>query len=88
MEPQILEMTTKTALLVLLLSLPAVGAAAVTGVLVSLLQAMTQIQEQTLAFALKLLAVMAALFLTVRWAGAELQAFAIMLFDSLPGLNR
>ena len=30
---------------------------------------------------------MAALFLTVRWAGAELQGFAIMLFDSLPRLT-
>ena len=88
MESQILDMTGKAVTLVLLLSLPAVAAAAVTGVLVSLLQAMTQIQEQTLAFAFKLLAVMAALFFTVRWAGGEMHGFAALLFDSLPRLSR
>lgn len=88
MEAQILDMTGKAAMLVLLLSLPAVAAAAITGVVVSLLQAMTQVQEQTLAFAVKLLAVMAAIFFTVRWAGSEMHGFAVLIFDSFPGLSR
>ena len=41
--------------LVLVLSLPIIGATALTGILISLIQAVTQIQEQTIQFLLKLI---------------------------------
>ena len=51
--------------LVLIASLPAVVAAAGIGLLVALLQALTQVQEQTLAFAFKLIAVILTLYLSL-----------------------
>ncbi|MGE8187539.1 type III secretion system export apparatus subunit SctS [Pseudomonas sp. NPDC086278] len=59
-------------LLVVVLSAPALIVAVVVGVLTSLLQAVMQLQDQTLPFAIKLVAVGIALALTGRWIGVEL----------------
>lgn len=58
--------------LVLQLSLPAIIVASVVGLLVSLFQALTQIQEQTLPFAFKLVSIVVVLLVTARWIGFEL----------------
>lgn len=71
-------------LLVLLLSMPAIVVASVVGVLFSLFQALTQIQEQTLSFAIKLIAVSVTLMLTVRWMGGEILNYTIQLFEAMP----
>lgn len=67
--------------LTLLLSLPAIIVASVVGTLFSLLQALTQIQEQTLSFAVKLIAVGLTLFLTAGWLGGELMNYTLSIFD-------
>ncbi|SDG75146.1 type III secretion system export apparatus subunit SctS [Propionivibrio dicarboxylicus] len=74
----------KALYLVLALSLPPILVAAVVGTLFSLFQALTQIQEQTLSFAIKLIAVMATLALTIRWIGGELFNFTLVVFDLFP----
>lgn len=74
----------KALYLVLALSLPPILVAAIVGTLFSLFQALTQIQEQTLSFAIKLIAVMAMLALTVRWIGGELFNFTLAVFDLFP----
>ena len=51
-------------LLVLWLSLPPIVVASVVGILFSLIQALTQIQEQTLSFGVKLIAVGLTFYLT------------------------
>ena len=56
-------------MLTLWLSLPPILVASIVGTLFSLVQALTQIQEQTLSFAVKLIAVGLTLFLTARWVG-------------------
>jgi len=71
-----------------LLSLPAIIVAAVVGTLFSLLQALTQIQEQTLSFAVKLIAVGVTLFLTASWVGGELLNYTLTVFDSFPRVVR
>ncbi len=68
-------------LLVLILSLPPIIVASVLGVAVSLLQAITQVQEQTLSFAVKLLGVTITLAITVPWLGSELLTYSVRLFD-------
>jgi type III secretion protein S len=78
----------KALLLVLWLSLPPIVVASVVGTLFSLFQALTQIQEQTLSFAIKLVAVGATLFLTSRWMGGEIFNYTLALFDSFPTLVR
>ncbi|MRD47073.1 type III secretion system export apparatus subunit SctS [Caenimonas koreensis] len=78
----------KALLLVLWLSLPPIIVASVVGTLFSLFQALTQIQEQTLSFAIKLIAVGVTLFLTARWVGGEIFNYTVSLFDSFPMLVR
>ena len=54
---------------------PAVGAAMIVGVVIALIQALTQVQESTLTFVPKILAVFAALLLLAPVASAQLMAF-------------
>lgn len=84
--PDVISHLYKALYLVLWLSLPPILVAAVVGTLFSLFQALTQIQEQTLSFAVKLIAVMATLALTARWMGGELYNFTLSLFELFPQL--
>lgn len=77
----IVSFMTQALYLTLWLSLPPIAVAAIVGTLFSLFQALTQIQEQTLSFAVKLIAVFATLLLTARWLSGELYNFAISVFD-------
>ncbi|EIJ35761.1 type III secretion system export apparatus subunit SctS [Thiothrix nivea] len=70
--------------LILYLSLPAILAATVVGLIIGLLQALTSIQEQTLPHGFKLIAIMFAIAATVRWLGPELITFTQNAFDQIP----
>jgi type III secretion protein S len=78
----------KALYLTLWLSLPPIIVASVVGTLFSLFQALTQIQEQTLSFAVKLIAVMATLALTARWIGGELYNYTMVVFTMIPQVAR
>lgn len=78
----------KALLLTLWLSMPTILVASVVGVLFSLVQALTQIQEQTLSFGVKLIFVGLTIFLTARWMGGELYNYTIFLFDTFPSMTR
>lgn len=69
--------------LVLMLSLPTVIVASVVGILVSLLQTLTQIQDQTLQFLIKLVAVSITLVVTYHWTGDNLFNYTILVFDQI-----
>jgi type III secretion HrpO family protein len=84
----VLDFAVKAMVLVLMLSLPPLVVATAVGLLVSLFQALTQIQEQTLSFGLKLIAVVLTLVLTASWVGAELLQWSLLLFDQFPALVR
>lgn len=86
-ETQILFITKEAMILVLLLSLPPIVVAALLGVMVSLVQALTQVQEQTLSFAIKLLGVVATLVVTAAWLGRELIVYTGRLFDQIMRLG-
>lgn len=86
-EADILYITKEAMLLVLILSLPPIVVAAVLGVVVSLAQAITQVQEQTLSFAVKLIGVTATLVLSATWLGRELLLYASRLFDQIARLG-
>ena len=87
-EANIVHLTSQALLLVLYLSLPPIIVAALVGTLVALFQALTQIQEKTLSFAIKMVAVVTTIFLTASWIGGELFNFTVNLFDSIPNLIR
>lgn len=69
--------------LVLMLSMPTVLAATIIGILVSLVQALTQVQDQTLSFGVKLIAIIFAMFATTNWLGSELFKFSELMFDKI-----
>jgi flagellar biosynthesis protein FliQ len=68
-------------LLIIKLSLPVLLVALVVGVVISLLQALTQIQEQTLTFVPKMVAVFGILILMLPYMLGSLQDFAMDLFN-------
>ncbi|GAB3629526.1 type III secretion system protein SpaQ [Pandoraea terrae] len=65
----------KALYLILMLSAAPVAVATVVGLVVGLLQTVTQVQEQTLPFGIKLLAVSCCLFVLAAWYGETLVAF-------------
>ncbi|MBL9157772.1 MAG: type III secretion system export apparatus subunit SctS [Verrucomicrobiales bacterium] len=85
-QSNIIQITSEVLLLVLWLSMPPILVATVVGLLVSLLQALTQLQEQTLPFAIKLVAVIITILATASWLGGELYAYTINIFDHFPRL--
>ncbi|MDR1458279.1 MAG: type III secretion system export apparatus subunit SctS [Puniceicoccales bacterium] len=82
----IINITSKAMILVLILSMPPILVATFVGLLTSLLQALTQIQEQTLGFAIKLIATVLVLSLSAYWIGGQLLAFADNIFTTFPSL--
>lgn len=64
----------------LILALPILGAGLVIGLIISLFQAMTQIQEQTLVFVPKILAMVVATLLLLGWLTMRLIEFAGAMF--------
>ena len=60
----------------------------VVGLAVSLLQAATQVQEQTLSFIPKILGMMAALFVCLPWMMTTVSGFARQLIDGMPEFIR
>ena len=75
-------------ILVLTLSLIPIVVATVIGILVSLLQALTQVQEQTLGFAVKLIAISITLMAASSWMGGELYLYTQDIFTHFPFLVR
>ncbi|AUH00603.1 type III secretion system export apparatus subunit SctS [Pectobacteriaceae bacterium C52] len=69
--------------LVVMLSAPPLLAAVMVGVLVSLIQAVMQLQDQTLPFAVKLVSVGLVLAMTGRWIGSELIQLAVTAFSMI-----
>jgi type III secretion HrpO family protein len=73
-------------ILVAMLTLPAVVTAATVGLLMGFLQAVTQVNDQSIAQAAKLLATVVVLLITLRWMGHEMVSFAEQLFRNFPAL--
>ena len=70
-------------LLVLLLSIGPMMASLVTGLVVSVLQAVTQVQEPTLSYVPKLIAVFATLAALGGWMLALIVHFTQVVFDNI-----
>lgn len=70
----------KALYLILMLSALPIAVATVVGLLVGLFQTVTQLQEQTLPFGLKLLSIALCLFLVSGWYGDVLVGFAKEVF--------
>jgi flagellar biosynthetic protein FliQ len=69
----------------LLVAAPILGLSMLVGIIISILQATTQIQEQTLTFVPKIIAVMAAILIFGPWMLDIIVRFTHNLFYGLPG---
>ncbi len=89
MTPEIVvELAQKAIKVTLLVSLPILGIGLVVGVVVSLLQAATQIQEMTLTFVPKILSIFIGLLLLLPWIMHQLTGFTIDIINNLPNYTR
>lgn len=80
---QIIDLGQRALQLIVLLSAPVLVAGMLTGLAVSLFQAVTSIQEATLTFVPKLLAVFVALVVCMPWMMELAIRFAVDLFGNL-----
>lgn len=74
--------------LVLILSAPPIIVASVAGLLVAVVQAATQIQEQTLQYTIKFFAIVITLFVTASLLASSLYRFSDRVFSEFPALIR
>lgn len=80
-DKEILNLASQSLTLVLKGSLPSIAAAAVAGVAVALVQALTQIQDQGLPTAVKFFAVLFVLFLTYVSTSSAIAVFTTSIFN-------
>ena len=85
-DADVTELAVQTMTMAAKVSAPILLTALLVGFLISLFQAATQIQEQTLSFVPKMIAVSIALLVTGNWVLNELVTFTQSLFDMLPRL--
>jgi flagellar biosynthetic protein FliQ len=82
----VIDLARNAIMLALLIAGPMLVVALLVGLTVSVLQAVTQIQEQTLAFVPKLVGVSAVFLLALPWVIQLLVEYTAELFRSLPSL--
>ncbi len=76
-----------TAVCTLLIAAPLLAIGMVVGLIISIFQATTSIQEQTLSFVPKIVAILGALVLLGPWIMASMVQFTVRLFGRIPELG-
>ncbi|PAF42578.1 flagellar biosynthesis protein FliQ [Helicobacter sp. 11S03491-1] len=84
MESQLMGLAIETYKITLIISLPILLAGLIVGLLVSIFQATTQINEMTLSFVPKILAVIAVIILTMPWMLNMLLDYTRTLINLIP----
>lgn len=85
---QLTVITQQALFLVLIASAPPVMISLLVGFIIALFQATTQIQEQTLTFAPKMVVVFITLAMVGPWIGYQLVRFTFHVFDQFPAIIR
>jgi len=86
-EEVVIDIFTQTLVLIIKVSAPMLLVSLVVGLIVSILQTITSIQEQTLTFVPKLLAIFLTLILAGNWILTSLKEYIIELFQFQSYLN-
>ena len=81
---QLVDVTRQTLLVMLVLSIPVLVAGLAIGLFVSVMQAVTQIQEQTLSFVPKIIGMVLVAIIAMPWMLAKLMTFNAQMFGPLP----
>ena len=82
----VLTMGREALTLLLMIAMPVLGSVLAVGLLVSIFQAVTQIQEQTLAFIPKILAIAGVLIVGGPWMLNQLLSYTTDLWSRIPTL--
>ena len=82
----VIEITNQAVKVTLMLAAPMLVGALVVGIMVSLFQAVTQINEQTLSFIPKILVIVMALVLLSPWMMETLTSFTQELYVGIPSM--
>jgi len=85
---EIIHLTQQALWFVLLLSAPPILVAAVVGILIALVQAATQLQEQTMQYVAKFFAIVITIFITASMLGGGLYQFGDRVFSNFAGMVR
>ncbi|MDH3249079.1 MAG: flagellar biosynthesis protein FliQ [Acidimicrobiia bacterium] len=85
-ETQAIEIVSEAIWIAARISAPILVTAIAVGVAVGLLQSVTQLQEQTLSFVPKFIAVGAVIILSGSWMIQQMVNYTIQLYNSIPGL--
>jgi len=83
-----IELAGQALLLALILSAPPLLASLVVGLVISLLQALTQVQEQTLTFVPKILITILIVILAAGWMLQKLLTFSLRTFEAILQVGR
>jgi flagellar biosynthetic protein FliQ len=84
----VLSLARDSSLLMLYIAGPVLGAGLVTGVIVSVFQAVTQVQEASLSFVPKLVAILLVFAFLGHWMLAQLVTYTISLYANLDAWAR
>lgn len=84
----VIQITTDLLVTVVLLSLPAVMTSLIVGVMISVLQTVTSIQEQTLSFAPRILASAIVMILAMPWMLQTAMSFTTRMMTILVEVGR
>lgn len=87
-ESFVLHHATVALYLVMWLSLPVLVVVSLIGLIIGVLQALTQIQDQTLPFALKLIGAVLTLVFSASWISAQAYSFGLQMFTDFAILTR
>ncbi|MFL9989177.1 type III secretion system export apparatus subunit SctS [Paraburkholderia sediminicola] len=83
----VIELVRNALLISVMLSAPVVISTAAAGIATSLVQVMTQVQDQTMQFLIKLIAAGVALAVTASWIGEMLMNYAILIFGRVASIH-
>jgi flagellar biosynthesis protein FliQ len=87
-EAVVIELGRDALMMAVMLSAPALGLALLVGLVISIIQAATQVNESTLTFVPKILAVFAALAVFGPWMVTKMVSYTASIFTSLPALAK
>ena len=80
----VIEFAKQAITLTIYLSMPMLGLGLVAGLIIRVFQAVTQVQEMTLTFVPKIIAVFLGLLFAAPWMLEELTTFTMHVFENIP----
>ncbi|MEB3702816.1 Flagellar biosynthetic protein FliQ [Candidatus Bealeia paramacronuclearis] len=84
---EVIDIAREGVLVMLKLGLPLMLVALIVGFIISLIQALTQIQEMTLSFVPKILAIFVAFILLLPFMGMTMENFGNEIFQRIAGIE-